>query len=151
MSVDNLESMRDARMFTWIGDEPAEEFINLGKHPLAVRFLAINNVAVEVGIGWGVVHLVPPSVDIPGRYSISASKPSSTNQATASSQLIILWRSDVPMVSKVFVKSRARADAALKDVIKNSRWPGGSKLLWGLFAGKAGCMDIVAKRLLRGW
>jgi hypothetical protein len=43
-------------------------------------------------------------------------------------------------VSNVFVKSLARADAALNDVIKNSRWPGGS--IWGLSAGEADVIDI---------
>ena len=77
---------------------------------------------------------------MPGRYSISARRPSSFNQATASSHEIIRCLSELPIVSNVFVKSLARDDAALKDVIRNSRWPGGS--IWGLSTGEAAAKDI---------
>ena len=50
-------------------------------------------------------------------------------------------------MSKVFVKSLARADAALNAVIRNSRWPGGSKLFWGLFAGEACGSEVIVETI----
>src|SRR5262249_16860206 len=49
------------------------------------------------------------------------------------------------IVSKVFVKSLARADAALNAVIRNSRWPGSSKLFWSLFAGEACGSEVIVE------
>jgi hypothetical protein len=50
----------------------------------------------------------------------------------------------------MFVKSLARADAALKAVIRNSRWPGGSKLFCGLFAGEACGSEVIVEKISYG-